>query len=349
MLKNLTKPKALAPGDTVAIISLSWGAAALYPARYEAGLTELETQFGVRTVSYPSTHMMPEDLRANPKLRAKDLMDAFKDPSIAAIITSIGGGDTIRLLPYIDFDVIRNNPKIFLGYSDTTVNHFMCLKAGLTSFYGPSIMLGFAENGGMREYEKASVRQMLMSPTTPGTILPSHEWSGEYEPSWEDPNSQSTKRKTRPTSWHYIQGAAVARGRLLGGCLESLKDVADSALFPAQEDFDGAILFLETSEARSAAKAMHEFLHDYGKRGILARISGMIWGRPEGVHNKKELATYDDTIRTVLHEYARADMPVITGMDFGHTDPMFVVPYGALAEINPLRKTFTVLESAVVE
>jgi muramoyltetrapeptide carboxypeptidase LdcA involved in peptidoglycan recycling len=348
MLENLIKPKALVAGDTIAVVSLSWGGAALFPERYRAGLAELERQFSVKTISYPSTSLMPEELRNNPKLRAKEMMDAFKDPSIAAIVTSIGGGDTIRLLPYLDFDVIRNNPKIFLGYSDTTVNHFMCLKAGLASFYGPSIMLGFAENGGMREYEKTSVRQMLTTSEVPGIIHPSIEWSGEYVPSWDDPKNQSIKRETKPTKWRYIQGAVPARGRLIGGCLESLNDVANSALFPELEDFDSALLFLETSEARDTANAMLDFLHDYGKRGVLARISGMIWGRPDGVHSEKELASYDEVIRTLLHKYGRADMPVITGMDFGHTDPMFIVPYGALAEINPLDHTFTVLENMVV-
>lgn len=76
----------------------------------------------------------------HPELRAKDLMDAFKDDSIKAIICAIGGNDTYKLLPYIDYEVIRNNPKIFMGYSDTTVNHLMMNKAGLVSFYGPTIM-----------------------------------------------------------------------------------------------------------------------------------------------------------------------------------------------------------------
>lgn len=73
-------------------------------------------------------------------------MNAFENPEIKAIVSTIGGEEGIRILPYVDFNVIRNNPKVFLGYSDSTVIHFICQKAGINSFYGPSIMAGFAEN-----------------------------------------------------------------------------------------------------------------------------------------------------------------------------------------------------------
>ena len=76
----------------------------------------------------------------------------FRGSSIKGIIASIGGDDAIRLIPHIDLNVIADNPKVFLGYSDPTVLHFGCLKAGLGSFYGPTIMAGFAENGGMHAY-----------------------------------------------------------------------------------------------------------------------------------------------------------------------------------------------------
>ena len=91
----------------------------------------------------------PNWISRNPQARADDLMQAFADPSIKAIISMIGGDDSLRILPYIDLDVIRSNPKIFMGYSDTNVTHFACWKAGLSSFYGPSFMAGFAENGGL--------------------------------------------------------------------------------------------------------------------------------------------------------------------------------------------------------
>lgn len=94
----------------------------------------------------PNSLKGEDHLYNNPQARADDLMTAFKDDSIKAIIANIGGDDSIRLLPYIDFDVIRENPKIFMGYSDTTISHLFCLKAGITSYYGPAILTDFAEN-----------------------------------------------------------------------------------------------------------------------------------------------------------------------------------------------------------
>ena len=100
-------------------------------------------------------------LSKNPKARADDLMAAFADETIEGIISTIGGEDSIRTLPYLDLDLIRNNPKVFMGFSDTTISHAVCFKTGLVSFYGPSFMAGFAENCGMFPYMVDSVRHTL--------------------------------------------------------------------------------------------------------------------------------------------------------------------------------------------
>lgn len=94
----------------------------------------------------------------HPELRAKDFMDAFSDKSISAIFTAVGGDDTIRILPYIDLDIIKNNPKIFMGYSDSTINHFMLYKAGVVSFYGPSVLCEFGEYVKMFDYTQRAVK-----------------------------------------------------------------------------------------------------------------------------------------------------------------------------------------------
>ena len=97
----------------------------------------------------------------HPEKRAEDLMMAFKDQSIKGIFTCIGGDESVRILPYIDYEVIKNNPKIFIGYSDTTVTHLICLKAGISSFYGPSILSEFAENVKMFDYTKHWIDKVL--------------------------------------------------------------------------------------------------------------------------------------------------------------------------------------------
>src|SRR5687768_12744394 len=116
----MKKPRHLQPGDKVAAVSLSWGGPAAVPGRYQAGKEQLEQEFHLHVVETTHALRSPEWLAKNPKARAEDLLEAFADPSIKAIISTIGGDDSVRLLPHLDLKVLRDNPKIFLGYSDTT-------------------------------------------------------------------------------------------------------------------------------------------------------------------------------------------------------------------------------------
>jgi muramoyltetrapeptide carboxypeptidase LdcA involved in peptidoglycan recycling len=121
----------------------------MFPFRYEAGKRVLADGFGLEVLEASHALAEPSWIYANPAARADDLMRAFSDPTIKGIVASIGGDDAVRLIPYIDLAVIRDNPKLFVGYSDPTVIHFGCLKAGLASLHGPTVMSGFAENAGM--------------------------------------------------------------------------------------------------------------------------------------------------------------------------------------------------------
>ena len=144
---NMIKPRRLQKGDKVAIVSLSNGILGEkeYLHKYELGKKRLEEKFGLQVITMPNALKGVKYLYEHPEERAKDLMDAFKDKNIKAIICAIGGDDTIRLLPYINYETIKNNPKIFMGFSDTTANHLMMYKAGLISYYGPSLISDFAE------------------------------------------------------------------------------------------------------------------------------------------------------------------------------------------------------------
>src|SRR4051812_15502007 len=118
---KMVKPARLRPGDRVAAVSLSWGGPGAIPHRYQAGKAQFEREFGVQVMEMKHTLESPEWLERNPKARADDLMEAFADSQINGIISTIGGDDSVRLLPHIDLEVIRRNPKVVMGYSDTTV------------------------------------------------------------------------------------------------------------------------------------------------------------------------------------------------------------------------------------
>ena len=166
------KPKILRPGSRIAAISLSWGGPGTIPYRYQIGKRQFEEAFDVTVIETAHALRDADWLAKNPEARADDLMAAFADATIDGIISTIGGEDSIRTLPYLDLDLIRKNPKVFMGFSDTTISHAACFKAGIVSFYGPSFMAGFAENGGMFSYMVESVRRTLFSTQPTGVIEP---------------------------------------------------------------------------------------------------------------------------------------------------------------------------------
>lgn len=348
----MLKPRKLSPGDRLAAVSLSWGGPGTFPQRYEAGKRQLEEAFEVDLVAMPNALKDPDWLAAHPEARAEDLMMAFADPSIQGVVSTIGGEDSIRLIPYLDLDVLRDHPKVFLGYSDTTVAHFACLKAGLVSFYGPSVMAGFGENGGMFPYMTESVRRTLFTAEPPGVIEPNPDgWTVEHL-DWSVPENQGRKRKLNPSEpWRFLQGegSAITEGRLVGGCLEVMEFLRGTPLWPEDEIWDGSILFLETSEEAPPPSVLKRALRSYAALGILKRLSGILLGRPGGPVAVADFGGYEEALlQVVVREEGLTNLTVVTRMDFGHTDPMFVLPLGVQARIDGEARRFTIVENAVV-
>lgn len=347
----MQKPPKLNPGDTVATISLSWGGAQLFPQRYQQGKRQLEQSFGVRVVESRHTLKSPEWLANNPQARAKDLMEVVSDPNIKAIISNIGGNDSIRMLPYLDLEVLRKNPKIFMGYSDTTISHFAFFKAGVVSFYGPAILAGFAENGGVFPYTEDSVRRSLFQSDPIGELVENRAgWTVEHL-DWGDPHLQRPRQLQPNTGWRWLQGQGVQQGRLIGGCIEVLDWLRGTQLWPTAEEWRDAVLFLETSEEAPSPEAVLYMLRCLGALGVLQSSRGLLFGRPGGTAlNDEERRAYDDVLlRATRNELGLHDLPIISNLDFGHTDPIMVLPYGLQTEIDCEQQRIRILESAVSE
>jgi muramoyltetrapeptide carboxypeptidase LdcA involved in peptidoglycan recycling len=312
----LIKPPRLQAGDKVAAITLSWGGAGTFPNRYQAGKAQLEAAFGVAVLETPHALRDAAWIAANPQARADDLMEAFADPSIKGIIAMIGGDDSIRTLPYTDLAVIRQNPKVFMGYSDTTVTHLACWKAGLGSFYGPSMLAGFGENGGLFPYMVESLRRTVFSAEPIGVIAPNTGgWTVERL-EWDNPANQSIRRALTPAGgWQWSGGETVKRGRLLGGCLEVLDWLRGTDYWPPLSDWQDAILFIETSEESPPPLYVERMLRVLAAMGILERVAGLLVGRPGGAIPVASFADYDRVISGVVQgECGLADLPIITQM-----------------------------------
>jgi muramoyltetrapeptide carboxypeptidase LdcA involved in peptidoglycan recycling len=124
--------------------------------------------------------------------------------------------------------------------------------------------------------------------------------------------------------------------------------IKGTSVWPSQAEWEGAVLFLETSEEAPAPDYVIRCLRNYAATGILNRLSAIILGRPANVQDD-QLHQYDEALfRVVNKEEGLTDLLLMTQMDFGHTDPMFLLPYGALAEVDPLKNKFSILENAVI-
>jgi muramoyltetrapeptide carboxypeptidase LdcA involved in peptidoglycan recycling len=342
-------PRRLHPGDIVAVLSPSWGGPSRFPAVHELGLKNLREVFGLRVKEYPTARMDADELYRNPRCRAEDIHAAFADTNVQGIIATIGGDDSVRLLPYLDEETIRRNPKILMGYSDTTtLLSFLNHRLGLVTFNGPSIMAGFAQLRHLPAAFTDHVREMLIEPKPTYTYQPYSLWTNEYV-DWGTPgyNGETKPLQANVDGWQWLQGAGAVRGRLFGGCIEVLEFMKSTRFWPAPEFWQGRILFLETSEDKPSVSQVKYMLRNYGMQGVFDGLAALLIGRARDytVEEKQEL--YRQVVAVVAGEFGRTDLPIVANMDFGHTDPQFILPLGVAAEVDCEQHTFRLLEPAV--
>lgn len=341
---SLIIPKYLKKWSKVAIVTLSWWWPWEYRYRYEIWIKQLKNNFWVEIVEMENTFKSAEYIYYHPEKRAEDLMKAFLDPSIDAIFSSIGWDDSIRILPYIDFEVIKNNPKIFLGYSDSTIIHFICYKAWIRSYYWPSIMAWFAENWWLYKYMKESVEKTLFSNNIIWEIKPNKDWWTDEFLDWADKNNQKIKRKLNKNDWwHFLQWRWIVKWNLLWWCIDVFSFMWWTKIWPKKEEWKWKILFIETSEENMSNQSFERILRTMWVQWILENLSWIIMGRAQKEKN------YDESILKIVNiEFWLKNLPIITNMDFWHTDPMFTIPIWAEMILNFENKKVFINESWVI-
>lgn len=343
----MKKPNRLRKGDKVAIVSLSNGMLGEreFIHKYELAKKRLEEEYGLEVVAMPNALKGIDYLYQNPKARAEDLMDAFKDSEIKAVFCAIGGDDTIRLLPYIDFDVLRDNPKIFTGFSDTTTNHFMMFKAGLVSYYGLTVMNNIAEYVDINEYTKEAMEKTLFDPQDRMEIKCSDFCSYEKDKIWWMEENQNVPTPRYPnTGYEIVQGTGKATGELLGGCIDVFLNLLGTSLWPTLEEWKGKFLLLETSEVDTSEQVFTDILRGLQAQGMLDVIHGIVVGKPAF---EKKADVYKKALRQVVgFEANRPDLPILCNVNVGHAYPIGVFPLGLTYEIDCDNVTFTLLEKA---
>lgn len=226
----------LRKGDKVAIVSLSSGMLGeeFCSHNIEIGVKRLK-EYGLIPVFMPNTLKGIEYLQAHPEARAKDLKDAFLDDSIAGIICAIGGDDTYRLLPYLMEDAefthaVETRPKLFTGFSDTTVNHLMFYKLGLSTYYGSNFICDLGEIANeMLPYSKKAFESYLEGYES-SEIIASEIWYEEREDFSSAAIGTDRIVHKEERGFELLQGSEVFQGVLLGGCLESFYDIVSLPL-----------------------------------------------------------------------------------------------------------------------
>jgi muramoyltetrapeptide carboxypeptidase len=337
-------PPLLRPGDTIGIVSPSWGGAGAFPHRLERGTRMLESLgyrvvFGehARNTRARNQHGWVSD---TPENRAADLHALFADPEVRAIFSAIGGDHSCQLLPLLDFDLIRRNPKIFLGYSDIHVlTVAIHQQTGLVTFNGPAILTDFAENPRMLDYSLENLLRVLTRPEPPGRIDPAETWTEEFLDWGTKKDLERPRQMQQSPGWTWLK-PGLGEGKLMGGCLETLQHLRGTPYWP---DFADALFFWETSEEKPSPQTIDGILMDYENMGVFEQIRGMLVGRPIYYTDAEK----QELNEVILERTKKFPFPIVTGMDFGHTAPLLTLPLGVRARIDVEARRFEIIEPAV--
>ncbi|KMS81890.1 peptidase [Streptomyces leeuwenhoekii] len=340
-------PPKPSPGDRVAVVSPSAGLPGLFPLPYELGLERLREVFGLEPVEYPATRK----IGSTPRERAEDIHAAFADPDVKAVIASIGGDDQITVLPLLDRALIRASPKPFFGWSDNTNLLAYLHRTGIVAYHGGSVMCELGRPGAMHPQTEESLRAALFT-SGPYELRPAARWR-DVDLDWADPATFGAEPATRPgTGWTWVGADRVVEGRGWGGCLEILGWLlmADREVPRDPAEFDGGVLFLETSEEMPSATEVFRTLRNMGERGLLRRFAALLMARPktwsfERPHTPEKSARHAAEQREAVLAAMRAYAPgttIVFDVDFGHTDPQLVLPYGGLIRVDGPARRITV-------
>lgn len=341
---NFIKPSRLKKGDTVAIVSPSWGGPSCFPLIYESGINELK-KMGLKIKEYPTARADANLTYNNPKMRAKDINDAFADKEVKAIIATIGGDESIRILPYLNPKIIKKNPKILIGYSDTTTLTTYCNQLGLVTLNGPSIMAGFSQIRSLPLEFKNHLINFLFHPSINMKYAPYKEYHNGYLDWSKKENVGKVMPGIKTKGWKVLQGKGKVRGQLFGGCFEVMEFMKGTKYWPKESFWKNKILFLETSEDKPTPTQVKWFLRNYGVQGIFKKINGLIIARARDYSDKENDELYKHILDVVCKEFNYPNLPILVNFDFGHSDPQYIMPLGIKAEIDCDKISFKLIES----
>jgi muramoyltetrapeptide carboxypeptidase LdcA involved in peptidoglycan recycling len=193
---------------------------------------------------------------------------------------------------------------------------------------------------------EAHIRSMLFEPAPTFTYDPYPLWVDSYA-DWKDTDGTVVGNLRAHDGWHWLNGAGVRGGRLFGGCIEVLEFLKGTRYWPDESFWRDRILFLETSEDRPTVDQVRAWLFNYGVQGAFEHLSALLVGRARGYDDAQKALLDEAIVDTVVGQFGGDDVTIVTNMDFGHTDPQWILPLGVMAEVDVERATFRLLESPI--
>ena len=341
----LIKPQKIKIGDTIGLVSPSAPLAGLVTHRTKKSIKMLKEmgfkvkigKYALKTTGYTA---------GSPKERAADINSFFKDKDVKAIICFIGGNHSNQILKYLDFDLIKTNPKIFIGYSDATVLHFaFYTQSNLVTFYGPAALTQFAENPKIFPYTKEYFKKAVMKNQSVGKIKPSLYWTDEILDWFKKEDLERLRKMKKNKGWQWLK-QGKAEGPILGGCITSMIHLRGTKYWP---DFSNSILFWETPESGDdftkgeKVENVDSYLTDLELSGVFKKIKGMIVGRFFGYSEQEN----KEAMKIIRMRTASYNFPVLANVDIGHSDPMITVPLGVKVIIDSSKNIFEIKENGV--
>ena len=316
----------------IGIVSLSSGVLGEDFVLHEVkiGIERLK-EYGIEVEFLPNSKKGIEFIKNSPEARAKDLIKAFKD--------LYDKNDVFLLFENNELKMAVKQ-KIFLGFSDTTMNHFMLNKVGIKTFYGQAFLPDVCElSNEMLPYSKRFFEELINTGKIK-EIYPSDVWYNEREDFSEKAIGISMKEHHN-SGFELLRGNAKFEGQILGGCLETIFDIFDNSrhedtvylckkysLFPSLNEWKNKILLLETSEERPKPELFRKMILKLQEYGIFDVISGLIVGKPQNEEY------YDEYKQILLDEIRNKNLSIVYNINIGHSTPRCIIPFGVDAKVD---------------
>lgn len=322
---KIIKPPKLNIGDTIGIVASSLPILPSFRENYERGKQVIE-DLGFKIYEGKTIGKARWWMAGTPKEVALDINSQFLDKNIKAIMAQTGGYSAISVLEHLDYQLITNNPKPFIGMSDVTSYHLAFFtKCGLPGFHMDDVTFGMGhewkENEShLAQFDKDVFIKFLTKVEPPGVIKPLGEWE-----EWKEGETS---------------------GQLIGGNLHILCSLIGTPYFPPIEVFDGAIFYWE--EVGQSLYQIARLLYQLKYLGVLDRISGMLIGKIKYIKPTREEQIKEPTtkemILDILNDYK---FPIMANLDFGHFTVNIPMPIGIKLSFDTSKRQLNFLESAV--